>query len=305
MNGHMNTNDTGGEPVAGRILWKQISYDGQGYLHTLLVLGNQHGQVRVWCAPTTLLSTPLDNWIACTARGYWCAGHSGPLYAADQVNSIDQWDNAAQLLPISECPLPDLLPSLVQLVDDFQTPVIKNCLNKLLSMPAIARPLMALPASRQHHHAYPGGLLKHSLECARLAAALLPDQSVAEKELVQLAALVHDIGKIRTLERDGQRSELGFAVDHDTLTLEMLAPILQALEQDWYEGAVALRTLLQHRHPRWNQAPRYPACEAIRAADRMSASQGAANQAFEGLANWRNLSEPLAGDRYWRLVSAS
>ncbi len=46
------------------------------------------------------------------------------------------------------------------------TPVLQTFAQRVLHDPAIAVPFATLPASRAHHHARPGGLLTHSLECA-------------------------------------------------------------------------------------------------------------------------------------------
>src|SRR5690606_37793335 len=67
-----------------------------------------------------------------------------------------------------------------------------------------------LPASESHHHAYPGGLLDHSLEIVAYAlklrqSRLLPagttpeeqaEQSEAWTTAIAYAALLHDIGKL-------------------------------------------------------------------------------------------------------------
>lgn len=293
------------EPVNGRLMWMQTRRDDQGQLHTLLILEHHLGRLRIWCSPATTMPPSLEHWSAYRVDGHWCTGRSGPLYAARTVTGLDTLTNAAALIPMSACPLPEELAALTRLVEAIQTPALKAFLNQLLSEPAIAGPFVAIPASRQHHHAYPGGLLAHSVDCARLAGQMLTDRPQAETELAWVAALLHDIGKIRTLAGDGRRTPLGFTVDHDALTLEILAPGLSGLEQAWPEGAIALRTLLQGRANWRGQAPRYPVCEAVRAADRLSAAQDAADQAFAGTADWRNLSDPLGGDRYWRLVSAA
>lgn len=98
------------------------------------------------------------------------------------------------------------------------------------------------PASIAHHHTYPGGLLVHSTDVAwRLFREPL---GADDKALLVAAGLLHDLGKVRCYTAEGQRTALGYQVDHDALTLELLAPHLRALEVNWSAGAVRLRQLL-------------------------------------------------------------
>jgi hypothetical protein len=125
------------------------------------------------------------------------------------------------------------------------------------------------PASIAHHHAYPGGLLVHSTEVAwRLFREPLASD---EKALLVAAALLHDLGKIRCYEADGQRTVLGCRVDHEILTLELLAPHLRALDADWPAGGARLRQLLSWRASREQPTPPDALIELLRSADRLSA----------------------------------
>ena len=71
------------------------------------------------------------------------------------------------------------------------------------------RELIASPAARHHHHAYAGGLLEHTLSVTRTAVFLAdkyddyyPDLSPRlDKGLVVAGAILHDIGKLRELDR--------------------------------------------------------------------------------------------------------
>jgi 3'-5' exoribonuclease len=59
------------------------------------------------------------------------------------------------------------------------------------------------PAAQRHHGAVRHGLLAHSLRVSdlaiRIASAYPPDQLTYDRSLVVAAALLHDIGKVRTL----------------------------------------------------------------------------------------------------------
>ena len=86
-------------------------------------------------------------------------------------------------------------------------------------------------------------------------------------ELGLVAALFHDIGKILTLTYEMNRTSLGRGLDHDKLTLEVLAPYLKQLDRDWPEGARQLRYLLtwklNQRIPKFNMADLVACCDRL------------------------------------------
>lgn len=87
--------------------------------------------------------------------------------------------------------------------------------------------IQALPASEAHHHAGPGGLLRHGLECVhgalreragRILPMDVPPEEVAERQdrwtfAIILAALLHDVAKpltdVRVSMFDGNQEEIG------------------------------------------------------------------------------------------------
>ncbi len=90
----------------------------------------------------------------------------------------------------------------------------------------LAEFVQMLPASESHHHAHPGGLIEHTLECAEYAlelrrGQLLPPGAAPEDMArhehrwtygVFLAALLHDIGKPLSDLRVSTRSDRGEGV---------------------------------------------------------------------------------------------
>jgi 3'-5' exoribonuclease len=75
---------------------------------------------------------------------------------------------------------------------------IRGFVESVLADDEIAFPFISVPASRQHHHSIAGGLLQHSLECVIMVSRFIEFPNI-ELELGIVGALLHDIGKIRTL----------------------------------------------------------------------------------------------------------
>ncbi|SHJ89847.1 3'-5' exoribonuclease [Malonomonas rubra DSM 5091] len=177
-------------------------------------------------------------------------------------------DDVIRLLPLSLCPLPMLLPRLQAALNQITHPALRNFILSVFANDSIAFAFLNVPASLNYHHNYPGGLLDHSLEAFAMVERFreLPRDSY---EIGLVAILFHDIGKIQTLSADMQITSLGCSVEHDKLTLEILAPYLKHLEKEWPEGARELRCALTWKLS--SQVPTYDIAEIVACCDRLSA----------------------------------
>jgi len=173
-----------------------------------------------------------------------------------------------RLIPQSLCPLSWLLPELAFAVSRISIAPLKQFIEAVLADDGIAFPFVSVPGSLKHHHSYPGGLLKHSLECFSIVEKQrdLPQQ---DYELALVASLFHDIGKILTLTHDMKLTSLGASIDHDKLTCEVLGTYLHQFAKSWPEGAKELRHNLgwKVRAP----VPHYNTADLVAYSDRMSA----------------------------------
>lgn len=223
-----------------------------------------------------------------------------------EILSATQWvaglTNPVALLPQSSCPQPDSLLDLVNFRESLASKALQAFIDTVLQQDSIALPFISAPGSLNHHHSEPGGLLQHSLECSDIVGRLGSDQSEL-LELGQVAALFHDIGKIKTLTNEMERTQLGYVVDHNALTLEMLAPALVQLEKRWPDGATALRYILTwHHHPKPGN-PLMVMAEVVRSADRISSGQSIQNKAFANALPWQQgakIESLPYPQRFWR-----
>ncbi len=151
--------------------------------------------------------------------------------------------------------------------------ILKNFVIQILNDESIAKDFSESPASLNHHHAFFGGLLVHSVDVAWQVfnQHRIPDQ---ERYLGVVAGLFHDIGKIKTLSSNMKRSQLGVLVDHEQLTLEVLSPHLKWLDSQDPTSSVALRNLLSWKPRGFDRIPKFEVYEVIKMADRVSAGSG-------------------------------
>lgn len=220
------------------------------------------------------------------------------ILGAEQVTG--SMDNALQLIPKSICPLPALLEQLHEIVKLISTDALRQFVCTVLADDQIAFPFVSAPASRQHHHCVAGGLLEHSLECAAMVSRFV-EFPRAELELALVGALFHDIGKIRTMKSVGKLSAIGYVCDHESLTLEVLAPHLQVLDSICPDAAIALRYLWTWRNRRYQRAmPLLTVAEAIAAADRISSGLNVQEAAFRDQPDWKNFASYGTNNSFWR-----
>ncbi|MEJ1470804.1 MAG: HD domain-containing protein [Candidatus Sedimenticola sp. (ex Thyasira tokunagai)] len=113
----------------------------------------------------------------------------------------------------------------------------------------------------------------HSIECARI----IQDLSIfsqSDRELGMAAALLHDLGKIKTIGVNFSRPEIGKAIDHDAITLELCSGVLARLDMEHPELGIDLRHILTCRSTRrWGYEPKLAIAHAVQLADRLSSDR--------------------------------
>lgn len=267
--------------------------------YQVCMLQDRTGQIPAYAWSDRYQGVSLEDkqLVAITGKmHFFCERWHIDLSATEQAGKVD---DPFGYLPDDYCPVPGSVSRLFTVVDQLKICPLREFVLDVLRDDTIALPLLALPASRSHHHSYAGGLLEHSLECVEfiLNAA---GQWGEQRELAACAALVHDIGKIRTLDRSSG-SLIGALLGHDLLTLELLAQPLARLDQAWRDGGTALRYLLSWKVQGRNcSRPLMTAAELVQAADRISS--GLHNEAalFGKTPAWRQLVSDEIGRKFWR-----
>lgn len=105
------------------------------------------------------------------------------------------------------------------------------------------------PAAVTNHHAYPGGLLQHTVDLIALVDAVTPHYPRIDAELVVMGAFLHDIGKVEELSVEGELTytDRGQLIGHIVIGVQMLAEKIAAAEGTGGESVPAeLRYQLEH-----------------------------------------------------------
>jgi hypothetical protein len=125
-----------------------------------------------------------------------------------------------------------------QLIDSALEELPKT--NTAIKLASILGAYPDAPASRSHHLSHPGGLIIHTAKVLRHSEpllSLLPDPRIGP-----VAILAHDIGKVFTLNNQGERQP------HDIPSADILASVPE-LREDFDEiTARSMVIALRHQH---------------------------------------------------------
>ena len=235
---------------------------------------SRNGQRFMTCRlETEGLTLPAYAW-AGECEGYQVPRHGERVYAAGRL----RWRDGRFELVCGTLQAVDVAGRiraaralLRQLLEDLAPAALGTFLRQVFQDPRILPPFVVAPASLNHHHTFSGGLLVHSAEVAGMVYRWSADSPL--RGLATAAALLHDIGKVRTLAGNRTSTALGQVVRHEDLTLEVLADHLRRLDAAWAEGGILLRHLLTAQPRLQAPSPAYAALELVRTADRVSARE--------------------------------
>lgn len=178
------------------------------------------------------------------------------------------------MLPNHICSAPDYLCRLIKIRESITTPALCSFLDNLFSDINIVACFISLPASIRHHHSIASGLLIHSVECAETAANQ-DYLSKTDRDITVVAALLHDVGKLKSYTTNLKTTQLGRMVAHDYLTLEVCASALSKLDISWPDGANTLRHIWTSstEGAKYGFKANTPLATIVKFADRLSAER--------------------------------
>jgi 3'-5' exoribonuclease len=291
-------------PVSGefRVRNPQKSETVNGSLYLTFTIEDCSGALNAYVWSEGIIDADeLEEFDGITLNGYLRSFNGGWIVDVVKAEFIqEEPDKPALLIPRSIAPLPSLLEELASLDDYISHDALRRFVGWVLSDDKITFPFVSLPASRQHHHSTAGGLLEHSLECVSMVSRY-EEFPQAEIELAMVGALFHDIGKIRTLQEVGKHTPAGHILDHDALTLEVLAPHLRRLDKLCPDAGLALRYLWTWRLQRNSyRQPLLTIAEAIVSADRISSGLNRQDTAFQEHPDWHTFAKIGEESTFWR-----
>ncbi|HTP50344.1 MAG TPA: HD domain-containing protein [Anaeromyxobacteraceae bacterium] len=113
---------------------------------------------------------------------------------------------------------------LLGLVEAITDPHVKDLVKAFLEDDDVAARLRRAPAAKSVHHAYPGGLLEHTVSCLKLAHRLADQYPQLDRDLLAAGAFFHDLGKVRELsyDRNVEYTDEGRLIGHLVMTAQWI-----------------------------------------------------------------------------------
>jgi 3'-5' exoribonuclease len=230
-----------------------------------LQLGDCYGAVeaRVWDGVDALL-TLLRPGIYVGVRGHIERYQEERQLRVEQIAPVRvELDDLVLFLPRSARPAELMDAELHSLIAAVRDEPLRQLLLQLLGGGSeLGRGFRLAPAAKQHHHAYLGGLLEHTLSVTRVCELLAHHYAAGiDHDLLLTGALLHDIGKVREI---GTRSgfpytDEGKLLGHILIGLQLIADAASSVAGLSAERLLLVQHLVASHQGRYEwQSPREP-----------------------------------------------
>jgi len=229
---------------------KQLRVNRQGGKYILLRLADRTGVIAgmLWNADERIFdSFERGDYVFCQGRTQI---HNGTLQVI--VSNIERLDPSD--VDIAEFERFDAQESekqrarLVELVSQLANVHLRRLGEAYLSDDDFMSKFVVAAAAVSNHHAYPGGLLRHSVDLMELSQSIAPRYPQLDADLLMIGAFLHDLGKIEELSSGGEVSytDRGQMVGHIVIGVQMLGQKIASLEEAGEPFPAELRLQLEH-----------------------------------------------------------
>lgn len=230
---------------------KQLRVNRQGGKYILLKLADRTGIIAamMWNADEAVFDRfDRGDYLYCHGRTQL---HNGNLQII--VTSIERMDP-------SEVKIEDFdrfdsqqaehqLKRLRELLATVTQPHLAQLAERYLADEAFIDRFKISAAAVANHHAYPGGLLDHTINMMELARLISPRYERLDSDLLLLGAFLHDLGKTEELSQGGEvtYTDRGQLVGHIVIGIQQLGEKIAEVEsQTGNDFPVGIRQQLEH-----------------------------------------------------------
>lgn len=230
---------------------KQLRVNRQGGKYILLKLSDRTGTMAgmMWNADeATFDRFDRGDYIHCQGRTQI---HNGALQMI--VTDIERMDgsevSAGDFDRFDAQQVEQNLSRLKELLATVSQPFLCRLVSAYLDDAGFVSEFSKAAAAVSNHHAFPGGLLEHTLSMMELVRLIGPRYGQLDTDLLMMGAFLHDLGKIDELKASGEISytDRGQLLGHIVIGIQQLGLKITEVEQSSGEVFPApLRHQLEH-----------------------------------------------------------
>ncbi len=229
---------------------KQLRVNRQGGKYILLRLSDRTGVIAgmLWNADERIFdSFERGDYVLCRGR---TQVHNGNLQViVTHIQRLDPSDvDIAEFERFDAENSEKLRARLAEIMGEMKNVHLRRLGQAYLNDDDFMAKLTVAAAAVSNHHAYPGGLLQHSLDLMELACLIGPRYPQLDVELLMFGAFLHDLGKTEELSAGGEVSytDRGQMVGHIVIGVQMLGEKIASLESTGEAFPKDLRLQLEH-----------------------------------------------------------
>ena len=230
---------------------KQLRVNRQGGKYILLRLADRTGVIAgmLWNADERIFdSFDRGDYVFCRGR---TQVHNGALQVI--VSGLERMDpsevDVADFDQFDAKQSDQLLDRITELFGQIKNVHLRNLGNAYLADESFVSSFKVAAAAVSNHHAYPGGLLQHTVDLMELSRPVAPRYPQLDGELLMFGAFLHDLGKMDEMSGGGEVSytDRGQMVGHIVIGVQRLGEMIERLESSTGETFPAeLRLHLEH-----------------------------------------------------------
>lgn len=230
---------------------KQLRVNRQGGKYILLKLSDRSGTIAgmMWNADEAVFDRfDRGDYIFCHGRTQI---HNGVLQLI--VTQIERMDAHEVIVDDFErfnaSQADEQMSRVRELLATLSQPFLCRLAASYLDDAEFVERFRITAAAVSNHHAYPGGLLHHTLNMMELARLIGPRYAELDTELLMIGAFLHDLGKIDELKSGGEISytDRGQLLGHIVIGVQLLDEKIRQIESETGERfPVQLRHQLEH-----------------------------------------------------------
>lgn len=234
-----------------RLADKQIRVNRQGSKYLLLKFADRSGSIvaMMWNADDSdFEKIHRGGYVHCVGR---TQVHQGVLQVI--VTAIDELDDAevdASDFDAFDADAADAaIETLGQLLGRLENEHLRGLGQAFMDDDAFLDKLRVATAAVSNHHAYPGGLVRHTVDLMEICEFLAPRYPGIDGERLMFGAFLHDLGKMEEISGGGELSytDRGQLVGHIVIGVQMLGEAIGRYESTSGQTFPAeLRMHLEH-----------------------------------------------------------